>query len=274
MANFAGHYSTGVFILALLTTIAFQVTSNFANDYGDGVRGTDDDTREGPKRVLQSGLLGKSALKKGVYVSAGISIILSAILIHMAFPSNAWLYILVFFLLGLLSVWAAIRYTMGSSPYGYKGMGDIFVFIFFGLLSVMGTLFLNTKSISFIAILPAISIGLLCVGVLNLNNLRDVKSDRRHGKKTLVVQMGFDKGKRYHYFLLITAFVAFLIYGIVAGLGLLTLIYLFPFVLIFVHLNKVRVTKDAKMLDPELKKLALSTFFAALLFYISINYFL
>ena len=273
LANAIGYHSTSVFALAILTTVAYQITSNFANDYGDGIRGTDDETRIGPKRALQSGILHKRELKRGIQVSIAISIFLSLLLIYMAFGPN-WPYSLVFLVLGLLSIWAAIKYTMGKSPYGYKGMGDFFVFVFFGLLSVLGTFFLYTKFITPVIILPAISIGLLCVGVLNLNNLRDVESDSAHGKNTLVVKMGFDWGKKYHMVLLVTAFIAFLIHGYASNTGYFTFIYLLPFVIIFVHLNKVWHVERPEKLDPELKKLALSTFFVALSFYISINYFL
>lgn len=273
MANNSGYGNYWIFVLAILTTISYQVTSNFANDYGDGVKGTDDETRIGPQRALQSGMLSKYELKTGILISIAISVILSIILIYKAFGSD-WLYLVLFMLLGLFSIWAAIKYTIGSSPYGYKGMGDIFVFIFFGLVSVLGSFFLYTKYISLIQFLPAISIGLLCVGVLNLNNLRDIESDGAHGKNTLVVKLGFEQGKKYHVLLLITAFIAFLSYTIITKTGYVALIYLCPFIFIGVHLSKVTRTKNPGSLDPELKKLALSTFFVALSFYLSINYFL
>jgi 1,4-dihydroxy-2-naphthoate octaprenyltransferase len=272
MAKEAGYTNTGVFILAILTTIAYQITSNFANDYGDGVRGTDDATRIGPKRALQSGILSRQSLKKGILVSILVSIVLSCLLIYSAFESN-WLYIILFFLLGLCSIWAAIRYTMGSSPYGYQGLGDLFVFLFFGIVAVVGSFFIHTKYVDLLTVLPAVAIGLLCVGVLNLNNLRDVNSDRLHGKNTLVVKMGFATGKIYHAFLLIIAFLCLVTFGILANLKLLTLIFLLPFVIVFSHLRRVIFTQNPENLDSELKKLALCTFFIALSFYISINYF-
>ncbi|RNC90368.1 MAG: 1,4-dihydroxy-2-naphthoate octaprenyltransferase [Allomuricauda sp.] len=272
LANALGYYNALIFALAIFTTIAFQVTSNFANDYGDGVRGTDDEKRIGPKRALQSGILSKRELKIGIWISIAISLLLSILLIYTAFGTN-WVYFAIFFLLGLLSIWAAIKYTMGNSPYGYRGLGDLFVFVFFGLLSVCGSFFLHTKFITLLTLLPAIAIGLLCVGVLNLNNLRDVETDSIHNKNTMVVKMGFVWGKQYHMFLMVSAFVAFLVYAYLARTGFITFFYLLPFVVIFVHLNKVRQVKRPEKLDPELKKLALSTFFVALSFYISINYF-
>jgi len=191
MAKEAGYTNTGVFILAILTTIAYQITSNFANDYGDGVRGTDDATRIGPKRALQSGILSRQSLKKGILVSILVSIVLSCLLIYSAFES-----------------------------------------------------FIHTKYVDLLTVLPAVAIGLLCVGVLNLNNLRDVNSDRLHGKNTLVVKMGFATGKIYHAFLLIIAFLCLVTFGILANLKLLTLIFLLPFVIVFSHLRRVIFTQN------------------------------
>ncbi len=263
-----------IFILALLTTIGFQVTSNFANDYGDGVKGTDAEDRIGPARALQSGLLTKSGLKKGIVLAVGISLLLAIMLIYTAFGNENLNYILLFLALGILSTWAAIRYTMGSQPYGYRGLGDVFVFIFFGLVSVLGSMFLYTKSLDWISALPAVTIGLLCVGVLNLNNLRDIISDQNHGKNTLVVKMGFANGKRYHILLIVFAFVCMLSYTLLEKTTPLNAFYMLAFVPIFIHLRKVIRTKEPIELDGELKKLALSTFLLSVLFYIAVNNFL
>ena len=126
-----GSFSWSLFILALLTTIAFQVLSNFANDYGDGVKGTDNDQRLGPKRVLQQGLLTKAALKKGIQITAGVSLLFALSLIYLAFGSEDWGKALFFIALGLASIIAAIKYTIGDSAYGYYALGDLFVFLFF-----------------------------------------------------------------------------------------------------------------------------------------------
>ncbi|RDY61749.1 1,4-dihydroxy-2-naphthoate octaprenyltransferase [Flagellimonas nanhaiensis] len=274
LAQKEGAFELGVFVLALLTTVGFQVTSNFANDYGDGVKGTDNEDRVGPARALQSGLLSQSALKKGIWVSIIISLILAVWLLLKAFGSENILYLLIFFVLGILSIWAAVKYTMGSNPYGYKGLGDVFVFLFFGLLGVLGSMFLYTKSWSWSAMLPAITIGLLCVGVLNLNNLRDIISDEKHGKHTLVVKMGFQNGKRYHFSLLIIAFGCLLGFTWIEKIPLRNSYYFLAFLPIAIHFRKVMVTQVPKELDGELKKLALSTFLLAVLFYIAVNNFL
>ncbi|WP_228237433.1 1,4-dihydroxy-2-naphthoate octaprenyltransferase [Allomuricauda sp. M10] len=274
LATKQGFFELSIFILALLTTIGFQVTSNFANDYGDGVKGTDNEDRIGPARALQSGLLTRESLKKGIIVSIAISMILALVLIYRAFGLENVPYIILFTALGILSIWAALKYTMGSNPYGYKGLGDLFVFLFFGLLGVLGSMFLFTKSLDVASFLPAVAIGLLCVGVLNLNNLRDIVSDKKHGKITLVVKMGFKNGKRYHFFLILTALLCFLIYIGVVGMHWSHSFFMLAFVPLLTHLRKVMLTHEPVKLDGELKKLALGTFLLAILFFTAVNIFL
>ncbi|SIQ76200.1 1,4-dihydroxy-2-naphthoate octaprenyltransferase [Maribacter ulvicola] len=274
MAAYQGMTNVYIFILAILTTIGLQVTSNFANDYGDGVKGTDGDDRVGPKRALQSGLLTAGQLKSGIYWSILINVILIVSLIVTSFGLKDMLYPIVFLLLGAFAIWAAIKYTVGKSAYGYNGLGDVFVFIFFGLVSVLGTLFLYLKTITFLAILPAVSVGLLSVGVLNLNNMRDIKSDAAVGKNTIVVKMGLLNAKKYHYMLLLLSAICLFCFLFATNASMLRYVCLIGYIPVFVHLRKVATTHDAAKLDPELKKLALSTFFIALLFFISYYNFL
>jgi 1,4-dihydroxy-2-naphthoate octaprenyltransferase len=274
LARKQGFFELGIFVLALLTTIGFQVTSNFANDYGDGVKGTDNEDRIGPPRALQSGLLSRPVLKRGIIISSFISMVLALALIYLAFGTDNWIYVLLFFLLGALSIWAALKYTIGSNAYGYLGLGDVFVFLFFGLLGVLGSMFLYTKSLDWASLLPAVSIGLLCVGVLNLNNLRDVFSDKKSGKNTIVVKMGFANGKLYHFALLSFALLCFIAYIWIERVPLFNAYFMLAFLPILIHLGTVLKTQEPGKLDGELKKLALSTFALAILFYIAINNFL
>ncbi|MFD2098774.1 1,4-dihydroxy-2-naphthoate octaprenyltransferase [Flagellimonas iocasae] len=274
LARKQGFFELGIFVLALLTTIGFQVTSNFANDYGDGVKGTDNEDRIGPSRALQSGLLSRPVLKKGIIVSILISMALAMALIYLAFGTENLLHVILFLLLGSLSIWAALKYTIGSNAYGYMGLGDVFVFLFFGLLGVLGSMFLYTKELDWVSLLPAVSIGLLCVGVLNLNNLRDVVSDKKSGKNTLVVKMGFSNGKRYHFALISVALLCFTSYILLENISLVKTYFMLAFVPILIHLVTVMKTQEPRNLDGELKKLALSTFALAILFYIAINNFL
>lgn len=274
LASYFGHSNPLIFCLAILNTIGFQVTSNFANDYGDGVKGTDNENRIGPKRALQSGLLTQGSLKKGIIISIIIDLLLVLALLYVSFGMKEIVWGLLFLLLGVLSIWAAVRYTVGKNAYGYHGLGDVFVFIFFGLLAVIGSMFLFVKTILWISFLPAITIGLLSVGVLNLNNLRDHASDRDSGKNTMIVKMGFKKGKFYHFTILMLAFISWSAFIIITGTEWKHGISLVAFVPIIVHVVKVWRNESPAMLDPELKKVALSTFFLALLFYFSYYNFL
>ncbi len=271
LAGFYEKRDLPIFILALLTTVGFQVTSNFANDYGDGVKGTDNADRIGPQRALQSGLLSRKELKIGIFIAVLISAILAMTVLFFAFGTDYIEYFIVFLVLASLSIWAAIKYTVGKSAYGYKGLGDVFVFLFFGLLAVLGSLFLYTKFITVFAWLPAIAVGALSTGVLNLNNLRDVVSDKKANKNTVIVKMGFEKGKIYHYILLIVSFLAMLAFIIFNFEYWYQFISLLAFIPIAVHFRTVVKTDKPVFLDPELKKLALSTFLMSILFYITFN---
>ncbi len=273
LGSMYGQFSWDIFVFALLTTVGFQVTSNFANDYGDGVKGTDNENRVGPKRALQSGQLSRHELKIGILFSIFLCILLTVALLLVSFGTRNLLFTLIFGILGILSIWAAIKYTVGSSAYGYKGLGDLFVFLFFGLLGVMGSMFLYTKTLYTMAILPAMAIGLLSTGVLNLNNLRDYGSDKASNKNTLIVKMGIKNGKIYHAFLIIISFLCMLAFTYIQYHHWKNTIHLLAYVPILIHLQKMWKQKNTVLLDPELKKLALSTFLLSILFYFSFNNF-
>ncbi len=272
MALGAGYSDWALFLLMVATTIAYQVTSNFANDYGDGVKGTDNELRIGPQRAIQSGALTAKVLKRGILVSSAISALLTLGTLFHAFGAGSLEYLLLFLFLGGAAIWAAIKYTVGTDAYGYRGLGDLFVFLFFGLLSVLGSFFLLTRVLEPGAIFPAITIGALSTAVLNLNNLRDSSSDRLSGKQTLVVQMGYANGVRYHLFLCLLAFVALVLYVGSRENPWFSSICLLPFLPVGIHLKKVLATGNPAELDPELKKLALSTF-AIGLFLLVVNYY-
>ncbi|MCX2680123.1 1,4-dihydroxy-2-naphthoate polyprenyltransferase [Galbibacter sp. EGI 63066] len=269
-----GYYNLYVLIFALTTTVGLQILSNFANDYGDGVKGTDNMDRVGPVRAIQSGVITNKEMLSAIVVTVVLTIISAIVLIYFAFRGNNFTYSLFFFLLGIAAVVAAIKYTVGNSAYGYSGFGDVFVFIFFGLVSVAGSYFLYTQNMNPDVLLPAFSIGLLSVGVLNLNNMRDMESDKKAGKHTLVVKIGAGKAKQYHYIILILAMFFGFIYLLFNYRSLINLLFLISYIPIILHLRRVYVNKNAKTLDPELKKLALSTFFFAILFLLSYNIFL
>lgn len=254
-----------IFWLAILTTIGFQVLSNFANDYGDGVKGSDKN-RTGEARMVSSGAITPKQMKNAMIVTAIITILIALALIYVAFGSENFVYSILFFGLGIASIVAAIKYTVGNSAYGYSGFGDLFVFLFFGLLSVVGSYFLFTNQLNLTIFLPAISVGLLSTAVLNLNNLRDREEDKVNNKNTLVVKLGSKKAKKYHYFLIISALVFALIYVFIDFTSIYQLVFLMAFLPLIKNINTVSKNKIPSELDGELKKVALSTFLFAILF--------
>ena len=257
---------TNVFWLAIATTLGLQILSNFANDYGDGVKGTDNKDRVGPMRALQSGVISKKQMLKGIVCTAILALSLAISLIYAAFGKDNFLYSLFFFMLGIASIAAAIKYTIGTSAYGYRGFGDVFVFLFFGLVSVVGCFFLYTKNIELLVFLPAVTIGLLSVAVLNLNNMRDYDNDKKSGKNTLVVKLGIQQAKIYHFTLLTISVLCMLIYLFYTYKKPIHLLFLLSFIPILFHFIKVFKTNAPELLDPELKKVALTTFLFSILF--------
>ncbi len=258
-------FSTPIFWLAILTTISFQILSNFANDYGDGVKGTDAN-RQGEKRMVASGEITPKQMKKTVIYTAIFSILLALCLIYVAFGAENFMLSFVFFILGILSVVSAIKYTVGKSAYGYSGFGDIFVFLFFGLLAVVGTYFLYTKNLNFEIFLPAFSVGLLSTAVLNLNNMRDVHNDADSGKNTLVVKNGMQWAKKYHYFLIVFSFIFAMSYVVLNYTNFFQFLFIFSYIPLIKHILIVKNNTVESELDSELKKVALSTFLFAILF--------
>lgn len=274
MAHTQGTFNPFIFVLALLTTIGFQVLSNFANDYGDGVKGTDNQDRVGPERALQSGLVSPKEMKKAIILTVLITLVVSILLIYISFGDSNPGYSVFFFLLGIAALASAIKYTVGKTAYGYHGLGDVFVFVFFGLVSVVGSYFLYSKNIPATIFLPAATIGFLSMAVLNLNNMRDEESDKKAGKRTLVVLKGKQFARAYHYTIIITAIICALIYAVLKATAWYNYLFVLAFIPLTIHLLKFSRTKEHKLLDPELKKIALSTFLFAVLFYLGFNIFL
>ena len=264
-----GQFSFVIFILALLTTVAFQVLSNFANDYGDGVKGTDNASRVGPTRALGSGLLSRKRLKNGIITTVIIGAVLSLSLIYVAFGSEKIGTILVFIFLGAAAIAAAIKYTVGDNAYGYRGMGDVFVFLFFGLLGVLGSTYLFTEHLEPLDLLPALTLGFFSTAVLNLNNMRDLVEDKKVGKKTLAVILGPEKVRHYHYALLIMGMVLWTAFIVLTAQSIIDYFALVPLLSILRHMYVVQTTAQLPSLDGELKVVALSTFLLAFVYYIT-----
>lgn len=271
VAYYQGFWDWTIFSLAMTTTVLFQVLSNLANDYGDGVKGTDNDNRVGPERMVQSGLISQKEMRNAVVLLSVMSFISAGLLIYFGVQqmpvSVLWFYVA----LAILCVVAAITYTVGKKAYGYHGLGDLMVFIFFGLVSVLGVYSLFSKAFVAENILLATGIGLLSVAVLNLNNMRDIINDTAAGKNTIVVKMGSNAAKMYHSLIIILALASFGTFIARFNQPLL-FIALLPAIILIVHLRKVMQTTDPKNFDPELKKVALSAFAISVVFFVTLIY--
>jgi len=264
LAAFRQNFQNEVLYLSILTTIFLQILSNLANDYGDSVHGADSQDRKGPSRAVQSGQISALAMRNAIGVFVVLSLVSGLSLLWFADIS---LQIFgVFLSLGILSILAAITYTAGKKPYGYAGLGDISVMLFFGLVGVLGVYFLHTKSFEFDLLLPALSCGFLATGVLNVNNIRDIESDKKAGKKSIPVRIGRQNAVFYHWFLLFGAVFcafAFIFLNFKSGYQ-----FLFLMVLPMLGYNAwaIKTYQEAHRLDPFLKQLALASLQFVLLF--------
>lgn len=264
-AFYNGYFNMTVFILALLVTLTLQVLSNLANDYGDGVKGTDNHTRVGPMRAVQSGEITPRQMVRGLKINVVIIVILTVLLIYTAFGNQYVLYSMFFLILGGIAVYAAMKYTIGDSAYGYRGLGDLYVLVFFGFVSVVGSYFLYSKQFDHIVILPSIAVGLLSVGVLNLNNMRDIDSDKLSNKITLAVKLGKENAKAYQLFLISSAMVLGLVFGILYYTSWWNFLFLLSYIPLSIHIKTIITAKSSSDFDSQLKVLALSTLLFSLL---------
>ncbi len=260
-----GKYRWSVILMAMLTTVLLQILSNLANDYGDVVKGTDNEMRVGPKRGLQNGSISKRQMKNAIMIFAILSLISGLVLLYLALGEH-WLMALLFFGLGLAAIAAAIKYTVGDHAYGYRGLGDLFVFIFFGLVAVIGTYYLNTLQLNFSLLLPASAMGFLSAGVLNLNNMRDIDNDRASGKHTLASALGYHNARMYHVVLIGLAFLFAFLYVLLKFHSFWNFLFVLSLPFFLRDLAKIFKTADKAALYPYLKSLAISTLAFSVLF--------
>ena len=260
------NFSWLVFALCLITTLLLQILSNLANDYGDSEKGTDNDERIGPKRAVQQGLLSFKEIKTGIVVAIILSLVFGSTLVTEATKGLDMSYGIFFFVLGLGAIAAAIKYTVGKGAYGYMGLGDVFVLLFFGIVGVCGSYYLMAHQFHYSVLLPAFTIGAFASGVLNMNNLRDRESDAKAGKNSLVVKVGALNAKRYHTGLIVLGFVAALAYVVVNFTSSMQLLFIITIPLFRKHLSAVWRIEDPKEFDPLLKQLAIGTFIFSILF--------
>lgn len=265
LAAFYGDFSWGVVIWASITTIFLQILSNLANDYGDSIHGADSAHRQGPQRAVQAGLITARAMRTGMIVSGLLSLVSGTYLLYssVGFVREVFFF---FFGLGLLAIAAAVTYTSGSRPYGYAGLGDISVFIFFGLVGVLGTFYLHAEWLRWELVLPAVASGLFSTAVLNLNNIRDISSDKLAGKLSIPVRIGLQRAVQYHAFLLAGGVLAAIAFALLEYQSPWQFLFLLSTPLFLKNLRAVQQYKEAAALDPYLKQMALSTLLFVLLF--------
>ena len=268
LAYGSGHFHVGVFVLAMLTTVFLQILSNVSNEYGDAQHGTDNARRVGPIRSIQSGVLSANDVKRMIVLFVLLPAITGSCLVKASFGTLWSAGGLTMLALGALAIVAAIKYTVGKSNYGYKGWGDLAVFVFFGLVSTAGVYYLGTYTIDPAIFLPASGIGLLSVGVLNVNNIRDRINDKECGKNTVVVKIGEKGAKVYHFGLIAGAWLCFMIYTAFHAVSLWNWMYLLMLPLFILHLVAV-FRFSGRQLDVQLRNLSIMTLLLAMLFGIS-----
>lgn len=266
LSAFFGTFRPVVALLTLLTAILLQILSNLANDYGDFKHGADHADRQGPQRSVQKGSITASAMFRAMIIIAVLAVVSGISLILIALGGKLLLWSLLFVALGGLAIWAAIGYTASNNPYGYVGLGDPMVLIFFGYVAVLGTYFLQTQTLTPSLILPATSIGLLAVGVLNINNIRDIESDITAGKYSIAVRLGKRNARFYHWLLLANALVASLLFAVQNWQSNWQFLFILATPLLISNGVNVWRRKDAKTIDPLLKQMSISTLVFSILF--------
>ena len=265
LAAFYSSFNWLVLVLASLTTIFLQILSNLANDYGDSIHGADSVEREGPQRSVQAGYITASAMRQGVILFSVLSFVSGITLLVVSLEFH-WQELVFFLVLGILAIIAAITYTSGKRPYGYAGLGDISVFLFFGLVGVLGTYYLHTADLDWLLILPAVSCGLFATAVLNVNNIRDIRSDKIAGKLSIPVRIGRPAAVRYHWALLLVGLLASVAFVLAEYHSPWQWLFLLSVPLLFRNARAVKVKETASALDPYLKQMAMATLVYVLTF--------
>jgi 1,4-dihydroxy-2-naphthoate octaprenyltransferase len=258
LAAHADAFRWPLFLLCLLTAILLQVLSNLANDYGDAVSGADLAGRVGPTRAVATGLITVRQMQVAMGLTALAAVVSGLALLWSAFADD-WPALLAFIGFGALALVAAVTYTVGRRPYGYRGFGDLSVFLFFGLLGVMGSYYLYTHQLSWSLLLPAASCGLLATAVLNINNIRDRVSDAASGKFTLAVRLGASRSRNYHWLLVGGAGVLIVLFILLHSASTWPWLFLPGYLPLLRAAWVVQVSEDPQRLNQQLKLTALGS---------------
>jgi 1,4-dihydroxy-2-naphthoate octaprenyltransferase len=266
LAAAQGAFDWRIALFSVLTAILLQILSTLANDYGDWQHGADHSGRQGPPRAVQSGLISPQAMRTAIALTALLAVLSGIALLWFAFGRAALSLAFIFILLGAAAIGAAITYTAGKSPYGYAGLGDVSVLIFFGGVGVVGSYFTQTQTLNWLIFLPATSCGLLAVAVLNVNNIRDLESDRQAGKQTIPVRLGLAKARLYHWLLLSLALLCALLYVLLTFSSWWQLLFLAAVPLLIRNGRAVSQTSIPAQLNPWLKQMSIATLAFVILF--------
>ncbi len=259
-----GVFDKKVFFLAALTAICLQILSNLANDYGDTIHGADSAARTGPKRAVQTGAISQKAMKNAMILLSILSLFSGIILLTYAINTQQDFF--VFLGIGIAAIIAAITYTSGAFPYGYRGLGDLFVLIFFGWVATLATYYLHEPTFNSLYILPATALGFLTVGVINVNNVRDIESDKLAGKYSIPVRIGRKNAVIYHWSLLIGALLLTTLYILLDFRGWSQFLFLLSIPFLWINGRAVQTKTIAMELDPYLRQMAISTVIFVLTF--------
>lgn len=264
LAYWTGHFELPIALLAILTAGTLQILSNLANDYGDAVKGTDTEERLGPLRGMQKGVITPAQMKKALIINVIISCISGIALIIVACkkPEDA----IGFLVMGLLAIVAAITYTVGKRPYGYMGLGDISVLIFFGWLSVIGTYYLQANAFNIVTLLPATACGLLSVAVLNINNMRDLENDIQAGKNTLAVRLGASGSQIYHTCVIAIAIICLIVFTLIYMHRWTAWLFLLAVPMLLLHIKRVNADLSGEAMRPLLEHMVKAALLTNILF--------
>ncbi|MCE5373304.1 1,4-dihydroxy-2-naphthoate polyprenyltransferase [Proteus mirabilis] len=264
LAYWTGHFELPIALLAILTAGTLQILSNLANDYGDAIKGTDTEERLGPLRGMQKGVITPAQMKKALIINVIISCVSGIALIIVACkkPEDA----IGFLVMGLLAIVAAITYTVGKRPYGYMGLGDISVLIFFGWLSVIGTYYLQANAFNIVTLLPATACGLLSVAVLNINNMRDLENDIQAGKNTLAVRLGASGSRIYHTCVIAIAIICLIVFTLIYMHRWTAWLFLLAVPMLLLHIKRVNADLSGEAMRPLLEHMVKAALLTNILF--------